>query len=218
MRPLQYTFVGDGSSDRALLPIINWLIRSQSWVHERGFVEQMADLSNEDPPLGRALEPRLRRACQLYPCDILFIHRDAERQNLEERWREIEEAAQATIEVPWVPVVPVSMTEAWILIDELAIRRAADNPSSKVELGLPTPDRLEDVADPKNTLHGALLAASEKRGRRRKSFKSSLSRRVQRVADLTDDYTLLRRLDAFRVFEERTRIVLTQVKATFEKV
>ncbi len=101
----------------------------------------------------------------------------------------------------FVPVVPVRMTEAWLLIDEGAIRRAASNPNGTQELELPAIARLEDLSDPKTALHDMLLKASEKRGRRLDQFRKRIPSAVHRVAELITDFRPLRQLDAFRAFE-----------------
>jgi hypothetical protein len=46
-------------------------------------------------------------------------------------------------------VIPIRMTEAWLLLDEEAIRDSAGRPSSSVSLGLPLPQRVETIPDPK---------------------------------------------------------------------
>ena len=62
----------------------------------------------------------------LYPCQILFIHRDADKESWENRCTEIEWAVQAARGAGSLPrhvrVVPVRMTEAWMLADERALR------------------------------------------------------------------------------------------------
>jgi hypothetical protein len=75
MKYVTYTLVADGPSDRALLPIIDWAIEQNSDIR---FAQQYADAS-----LLRAtgLRERVTRALQIYPCDVLFVHRDAERPN-----------------------------------------------------------------------------------------------------------------------------------------
>src|SRR5690606_18674132 len=81
------------------------------------------------------LVERLTSSVRLYPCDVLVVHRDAERDPVDLRLAEIERArSSARIEGSLVPVVPVRMTEAWLLFDESAIRRAADNPNGTVDL------------------------------------------------------------------------------------
>jgi hypothetical protein len=59
------------------------------------------------------------------------------------------------------------MTEAWLLLDEQAIRQVAGNPNGRANLGLPTFREIERVADPKARLRECLLAASDATGRRR---------------------------------------------------
>jgi len=68
-----------------------------------------------------------------------------------------------------VPVVPIRMTEAWLLIDEVEIRRVAGRPSSTNHLGLPSVSAVESVADPKALLASALLAAGQPSGKRRRA-------------------------------------------------
>lgn len=48
-----------------------------------------------------------------------------------------------------VPVIPGRMTEAWLRLDEAAIRRVAGNPNGRTKLGLPKLHEVESVADPK---------------------------------------------------------------------
>ena len=92
------------------------------------------------------MHEKIQAAVKWYPCDLLFIHRDAEGQSLLERKAEIDEAvslACKTVAIPpAIAVVPVRMTEAWLLFDIPAIRAAAGNPNGSVDLDLP---RLADV-------------------------------------------------------------------------
>jgi hypothetical protein len=73
-------------------------------------------------------------------------------------------------------------------------------------LGLPPPRRLEDLAEPKATLHQLLVEASGTTGRRRRKFPTQ--ERVYRLADLIEDYSPLRALLAFRELEEDLRDML----------
>ena len=140
-----------------------------------------------------------------FPCEILFVHRDAEGTALAKRLKEVEEAAREITDLRYIPLVPVRMTEAWLLIDEKAIRQAADNPNGTERLDLPPIQKLESLPDPKQLLHEALVLASEKKGRRLQQFKRDLPARVHRVAALIDDFSPLRRLPAFHQFESVTR-------------
>jgi hypothetical protein len=200
---IQFTLLSEGSSDQALLPILSFVLR------ERGAetVEpQWADIRRlREPP--QALPDKIRVAYDLYPCDLLFVHRDAERDGHEFRREEIIRALDAAgMDVASVCVVPVRMTETWLLIDEGAIREAAGRPRGRVALNLPQLRRLEEEANPKAALHQALRDASGLRGRRLRDF--PVTQRVRRVAELIGDYGALRELSAFRALEQEVRTAL----------
>ena len=206
MSELSYTLLTDGTSDRALIYHINWLLRTH--LPDVAINSQWADpdrlfLQN------RNLRQRIESTLTSYHCDILFVHRDAEREPRQNRVDEIRKAIEdlgADCSVPTVCVVPVRMLEAWLLTDERAIRTASGNPNGSVALHLPSIATVETLPDPKETLIQMLKVASGLSGRRLRSF--STSPRVQRVADLTDDFSSLRRLTAFRTLEEELLLVL----------
>jgi hypothetical protein len=140
----------------------------------------------------------------------LFVHRDADRVGHDSRKEEITRGLdEAEIDVASVCVVPVRMTETWLLIDEYAIRAAAGQPRGRVVLNLPQLRRLEEEAYPKAALHQALRDASELRGRRLRDF--PVKQRVRRVAELIGDYGALRGLSAFRALEQEVRTALDQL-------
>jgi len=95
------------------------------------------------------------------------------------------------------------MTEAWLLVDEAAIRRAAGRPSGREPLALPAPRQLERLADPKEALHRALIVASGRTGRRSRRFRPE--RAVHRLAEYVEDWSALRTLEALRELERATR-------------
>ena len=110
-------------------------------------------------------------------CDLLLVHRDADSETdsesagPEKRRQEISDAiGDSGFSGPWVGIVPVQTTEAWLLLDETAIRNVTGNPNGTVPLGLPTQTQVEGEANPKARLEQALLTASELTGRRRKRF------------------------------------------------
>jgi hypothetical protein len=94
------------------------------------------------------------------------------------------------------------MLEAWLLFDEVAIRRAAGNPKSKNPLNLPTVKSLENLPDPKDILSKILGEASELTGRRLKQFKRDIKEKIILVSDRIDDFSTLRHLEAFQALEE----------------
>lgn len=152
------------------------------------------------PP--KTLSPRITCSVELYPCDLLFVHRDAEKKPHEKRVNEIQAAISQVKSVqvpPFVCVIPVRMQEAWLLFDEAALRRAAGNPNGRQVLDLPDVAQLEELPNPKNILHELLRKASGLSPRRVKKF--SVNECVHRVAELIDDFTPLRSLPAFRMLE-----------------
>lgn len=211
MKELCYTLLSDGSSDKALMPILTWLLRAHQV--ECAIQSNWADLRRLPKPPKKLL-PRIINSLELYPCNLLFIHRDAERESREKRITEIlevlEEAVKKTVVVPpHVCVIPVRMQEAWLLFDEVALRKAAGNPRGRQPLQLPDIRKLEQLPDPKDILYGLLCEASELTGRRLKQF--SVNERVHRLAELIDDFSPLRALSAFQLLEtEIQQVIKTQ--------
>ena len=207
MRELRYTLLTDGSSDTALLPILSWVLKR----HVRCPVQETwADLRYlPQPP--KELPDRIRVSLNLYPCDLLFIHRDAERESLQKRIDEIrqglEEAGQWKV-MPAVCVTPIRMTEAWLLMDEGAVRRAAGNPHGQEALDLPSVGALEHVSDPKSVLYDCLKEASGLSGSRRKRFRVTES--AQRISSFIEDFTPLRSLSAFVYLENSIERIVSE--------
>jgi len=145
----------------------------------------------------------IKYSVDLYSCDLLFVHRDAERESHANRKQEIYAALgqmQASIVVPpIICVVPVRMQEAWLLFDESTLRAAAGNPHGSQILQLPRIADLERLPDPKTILHNLLREASGLSGRRRKQVPVSVY--AHRLAELVDDFSALRALSAFRSLE-----------------
>ncbi len=199
MTELTYTLLGDGASDEILLRHLAWLI-GQHLSPEISTRPQWADLrACRDRPVG--LAQRIHATLVLYPCDLLFVHRDAENQAPQSRYEEIRRAIEqnGVGSPPAVCVVPVRMQEAWLLFDETAIRQAVGNPNGKVKLSLPPPATAETISDPKDVLYGTFRKASELSGRRLKKF--SASHAARRLAEYITDFSPLRQLHAFRRLE-----------------
>ena len=191
---MTYTLVADGTSDRVLLPILTWSLRLR---RVTPVVEQWADLTRI--PRQRNTEDRLRAVLDLYPCDVLFVHRDSEGEPYASRRAEIASFLRWA-SVPHVPVVPVRMTEAWLLANEMAIRSAAGNPNGTADLNLPDVRRLEDLPDPKKVLHDALTLASGLNAGRRARL--PVSQRVHLIPYFIDDYSPLNLLPAFQTLQQ----------------
>ncbi|MCX7109289.1 MAG: hypothetical protein NTX45_03970 [Proteobacteria bacterium] len=188
MRELRYTLLADGGSDRVLMPIIDWLLKSR--------LKKVAySGSFHAPPHGIGLSKRVQNTLILYPCDVLFVHRDAEKEDYDTRVQEIKREL-AKINNFYVAIVPVHMTEAWLLSNQSAIREAANNPNGKESLGLPPSNKWDKIPDPKTILFESLKTATGLNGRRLDKFHLDSAR--QRVAQLTNDFSGLACLPAFQ--------------------
>lgn len=210
MQRIRFTLVADGPSDRALIPILTWLLREHCGI---------IPIEPEFPDLRRLRSPpnelfgRIQISVELYPCDLLFVHRDAEGDSIENRVAEICEYLQKCElqdSLPVICVVPVRMREAWLLIDEAALRRAAGNPNGREPLNMPDLRNLEDLPDPKETLRELMRKACGHTGRRLKRFNRDLSSRTHQVSRLIDDFQPLRRLAAFRWLEKEVERVVAE--------
>ena len=206
---VRYLLLTDGSSDHVLKPLIDITIHEYragiscvgEWVDRRVLSRRHA----------RSLADRIKVAIELYGVpDIFFVHRDAEREPFERRSDEILRAIhEVKTTVRWVPVVPVRMQEAWLLVDENAIRSAAGNPNGKQRIDMPQLDTIERLADPKEMLHRILREASGLNGRRKKNFRVEAA--AHRIVYYMASITPLRKLTAFRQFEEDVRNAFVEV-------
>ena len=185
-RQLTWAVIVDGRTDRVLVPIIQWAIHRL------------------DPEV-EILEPEFRRRSggvaeflNTYTSSamLIFVHRDAENLTLEGRMKEFESVSRSDV----VAVVPVRMSEAWILFDGSAIAKAAGSPS--VQVPVPKLSEIEGIAEPKDLLERLLVeAAGSPTGRRGKVFRRSLVERRVSVAGHIGDFSPLESLRAFQQFQ-----------------
>lgn len=170
-----------------LVPIIQWAIHRLD-------------------PVVEILEPQFRKRQGSISEDVekygsgsmlVFVHRDSETLTLDERLREFDGIARSDV----VPVVPVQMSEAWVLFDGAAIGKAAS--SSSAEVSVPSVAELEGIRDPKARLDNLLFeVAGRPTGRRGKVFKRSIVERRVSVAGYIADYAPLEDVPAFARFQE----------------
>jgi len=205
---LRYTLLTDGSSDAALVPVINWLIAEANY--NGSLQPAWAELRHLPAPPD-SLVDKIQLAIKLYPCDILFIHRDAERESYDKRVMEIETAiTEAKIQQIYICVIPIRMQEAWLIFDEFAIRAAAGNKNGKTPLNLPSVNHLESLPNPKENLHSALRNASGLSGRRLKRFNTYSA--AHDVTDFISDFTPLYNLSAFQHLAEDVKRIIRQLQ------
>ena len=180
----QGVFLADGSSDEPLGEHLEYLCA----VRDVDVQIITPDLRRLPNPPGQRVADRLKAIFSIgIKPDIIFVHQDAEKQDPSLRYKEVQDAVDSmSPDLLAVAVVPVRMTEAWLLIDEGMIRHVAKRPHSTDDLGLPPISRIETHPDPKKLLQDALSAASGLQGRKLKRFQRQFSNNRR---------TLLQRLD-----------------------
>jgi hypothetical protein len=182
---VHFVFIGEGSSDSKLVSHLENLCIELGVDEVTGIAADFARLPN---PPGKTLESQLQLARHLEPtANLFFLHRDADSRNAETRYQEITKAVQVgRFDQAWTAVVPVQEIEAWLLLDENAIRTVVGKPRGRKDLSLPTPNRVESIARPKEALQIALITAAEESGKRlekvRKSFPKHRDLLIQRLA------------------------------------
>lgn len=190
---VNYTLVGEGNDDAALVPILTDLLVASgddlaevTWADPQWFPrEGPAQLS----PLAR----RIAQASVAYPAAIYFVHRDADGEDPTPRRAEVIEAAREVAGVlpdDCLAVVPVQELEAWLMVDAGAIRKAAARTAGEVDV--PAKARLESIAHPKERL-SELLADLGVARREYSAAKRLIAERM--------DWKLLRGLTAFDMLE-----------------
>ena len=206
MNRIRYALLSDGSSDRMLMPILDWLLYRHC--PNYALESEWADLVRLPRP-PKTLHERIKVTLELYEPDLLFVHRDAERQPIEQRHLEIVTALAGQTEPPAVCVIPVRMQEAWLLINEGAIRKAAGNPNGSMPLQLPPIATVEAVSDPKSLLFDLIRKASGLTTTRLKKLRPQ--QRAHLVAQSIDDFAPLQRLSAFHALEQEMSSVVREM-------
>lgn len=204
MDRIRYTLLTDGSSDKMLLPVLDWLL--ERYLPSTAIEGQWADLDRV-PAAPQKLADRVRLALELYNGDLIFIHRDAETHPPSKRRIEIQKAVVGIVHHPAVCVIPVRMQEAWFLFDEDAIRKAAGNPNGQQPLNLPSLSVVEAQPDPKRILYEVLKKASGLKGARLKKMRPQ--RNAHRVLQFIEDFSPLFALSAFQRLDQDLRQVIS---------
>lgn len=184
-------FVAEGTSDMPLSAL------AEDLFGERGVRLRLTspDFNQLRTKVDRDVRSRVEAGITLMgrTPDVVVVHRDADNVGAETRRREITEAlGRIDPDLVFCPVIPVRMTEAWLLLDEPTIRQVAGNPRGRNDLRLPSVREVERVTDPKQRLHECLLAASAATGRRRErnatrfaNHRRQLLKRIDRHGPVT---------------------------------
>ncbi|HVB26066.1 MAG TPA: DUF4276 family protein [Ktedonobacteraceae bacterium] len=113
---------------------------------------------------------------------VLIVHADADHRTNEKAFLErfkpgyVLVQDQENVCKHLVPIIPIQMTEAWMLVDHMALQVAIGTEMTARDLGLPPKAKLvENDSDPKQTLHLMLQKANAHRPRRQRHNQASLS-------------------------------------------
>ncbi len=116
--------------------------------------------------------------------------------------------------VPHVPVIPVHELEAWLLVDEKAIRAVVGNPRGTMAIGLPLLSRIEDTLKPKELLFAALASASGKSGRQLERVKANRYLHRAILLERLDTDGPVRGLPAWRALEQDIESAMAALRNT----
>lgn len=181
---IRVLFIGEGPSDSGIAPQIENLAARLSIA----VAITDPDLGRLREPPGRAVAEKLKAALAIGgEYDLIVVHRDADRDGRDARLTEIATAVQAASAGScYSAVIPVRMTEAWLLTDESELRRVAGNPKGTTQLDLPKPARVEAIPDPKKLLKEILGIASGLSGRKLVKFHDRFSQHRRQLMEGLD--------------------------------
>jgi hypothetical protein len=195
---IQILFIGEGSSDSGIATHIRRIAA------ERGHDSFVTDplVERLPPPPRKTVAAKLQAVKDLGGSyDLIVLHRDADRDGRKPRLAEISAAARKVMpNVPHVPVIPIRMTEAWLLLDEAAIRRVAGAPNGKTPLNLPKASKVESVPDPKAVLKETLTRASGLTGRKLATFNGRFDRNRALLLERIDPEGAIQEMPSWRDF------------------
>ncbi|GGK19392.1 hypothetical protein GCM10010124_09990 [Pilimelia terevasa] len=154
MRYLSCALLAEGTSDDRIYPGLLGRALERMCAHHFDFPVEVADVMpvrcrTGPPSVEEILGVAARNSGSF---DLVFAHRDAgaNGERVEREWREPLRQRWTAATGRLVTVVPMRETEAWILADGQALRRALGVSWSDDELGVPrSAAAVERVPDPK---------------------------------------------------------------------
>jgi hypothetical protein len=187
-------FVSEGTSDLPLADII------ESLFFNLGVAVHLSKPDFSLLTIPKDVRSRVDAGLKLVdrPVDVIVVHRDADNAGHHARQQEIRNAVRSVGgTAALVPLIPVRMTEAWLLLDETAIRYVAGNPRGRMDLELPKVHEVETVADPKHRLRACLLKAADVSGRRRESAAKRFPQHRRQLLERLDPTGAVTRLESW---------------------
>ena len=207
---LVFEFYGEGLRDYGfLMPLVN---RSIEWLTTDLDVRSIA--LKDVPVSGLSQIDKMRRVAEAgyKSCRFIVFHLDADAPSTKRAYTQrFQPGHTAILTAPdsarlnrqLVPVIPVRMTEAWMLTDLAAFQKATATRLSAKELNFPTkPHQVESIRDPKAVFEAAVGMVN-----RKKRSNVSFNALYERLADIIDLDTL-NHVPAYREFTDRLRTIL----------
>jgi hypothetical protein len=151
----------------------------------------------------------LRSAKEAKWAHILCIHADSDANNDENVMQnkitpsfQAVEAELGHICKNLVAIVPIQMTEAWMLIDKELLKGEIATTKRSQELGLPRPNQIENITDPKALIEEAMRRAySDLPKRRRRPIISELYTPISQKVPLSE----LLKMPSYEKFQKAAR-------------
>ena len=195
MKNVALALYAEGSTDQLFLPEVIRRTAKQNLIQSG---QQYIDVKPVDPisfsKTGmKQDECILQAARRAASYNILIIHADADYRTAERALKErfypgyslVQQAQEAVCRCV-LPIVPVQMTEAWMLADPEALRAALGTSKKVQDLGLPLKAKLVEAdSDPKHTLKMIVSKANTHRSRQRFVEVNSLYTFLGRKVDLS---------------------------------
>jgi hypothetical protein len=206
MKSLVVGFYGEGNCEyEFLLPLIERILQR--------LLPSVDILSLPVTTEAVSQSEKLQRvACQASGYHLVVFHLDADNRDaqkaFEDRFAPGYEALQQLEvcadgqppNIHIVPMIPIRMTEAWLLADFEAFRSVIGTALSAEDLGFAAhPHQVETIRDPKVVFNKAVQDASRRRGRRKRIAPSDVYKPL--VARL--NLELLAKIPAFNLFTGR---------------
>ncbi len=194
-RIVKFWLLPEGSSDRGLVPHLEALCLEGGADEAIGLAP---DLGRLPAKIGKSVREQIQAALR-YGTDLnlLFVHRDADSTDPMLRRQMIESQAQ-DCSIPCVPVIPVQELEAWLLLDEAAIRSVAGNPRGRSELQIPALRVIESTREPKEILKAAILRAADQTGRQAERIKKRFDEHREALLQRLEREGPVRQLPSFQ--------------------
>lgn len=206
---LQILFVGEGSSDSGITAHIRRIVTDHG--HSAVITDPLVD--RLPPPPRKTVTAKLQAVRDLGgEYDLVVLHRDGDRKGRSLRLAEIGSAVRQVMpDVPHVPVIPIRMTEAWLLLDEAEIRHVAGSPNGTTPLKLPKAKNVESIADPKDLLRRTLAVASGLSGRRLDMFNKRFPQHRRQLLERINPDGPIRDVQSWRDFNADLAVGLERI-------